>query len=227
MNHDDISILIAEDDNELRALYVEYLELFFKNIYEAKDGVEAYDIYKKESPDIIVSDIGMPRLDGLSLIKRIRKDDKKTQILILSAYTDKEMLLQAIKLHLFEYLIKPVPSTKLKEILITMISSVTLDNNFLTLSDGYRWEKDSKQLYLKEEIVKLHESEKRLLEILIKSYNSNVSNEQIHNFVFHDMPDKEYSVNSITSLIKRVRKKLPKDTISTNYSSGYTLNILK
>ncbi|WP_415249607.1 response regulator transcription factor [Sulfurimonas sp.] len=225
MSHKEVSILIAEDDKELRELYVEYLELFFSKVYQAKDGLEAFDIYKKESPNIIISDIGMPRLDGLSLIQRIRKQDKKTLILILSAYTDKEVLLEAVKLHLFEYLVKPIKSHELKDTILKMIKSIESDDTCIKMSDGYRWVKESQQLYSKKIHIELKESEKKLLEILLKSLNSNVSCESIYQYVYHDLPDKEYSLNSVTSLVKRLRKKLPQGTISTNYGSGYRLNI--
>ena len=69
----DISILIAEDEQKLLNSMVEYLELFFEKVYTAQDGMTAYEIYEKQKPDIIIADIHMPRLDGLSMIEKIRK----------------------------------------------------------------------------------------------------------------------------------------------------------
>lgn len=217
-----ISILIAEDDNALRELYVEYLSLFFDTVYQARDGQEALSIYRDKSPDIIISDINMPKIDGLSLIEEIRKNDKKTAIVILSAYADQEILLQAIKLHLFEYLVKPVASQELKELILKMIKEIKIKREYLYLGDGYKWDKIEHKLYKDNTQIKLQEGEKRLLMILLHNLNTNVSTESLYQYLFSDMPQKEYSSYAITSVIKRVRKKLPPNIIQTNYGNGYT-----
>lgn len=222
-----MSILIAEDDMRLRQLYVEYLSLFFNTVYESKDGKEALCIYKDKLPDIIISDINMPKLDGLSLIKEIRKKDQTTPIVILSAYADQEILLEAVKLHLFEYVVKPVDSQELKELIFSMIKKIHLKREYIYMVDGYKWDKNKQHLYKETKEIKLQESEKRLLIILIQHLNANVSTETLYQYVFADMPEKEYSSHAITSLIKRVRKKLPPDTIQTNYGYGYTFSVPK
>ena len=120
----DISILIAEDEKKLLTSMVEYLQLFFKDVYAAEDGVSAYEIYQQKRPDIIVADIHMPRLDGLSMIEKIRKKDKTTKIIITTAHSDKEKLLQAIELHLVKYMVKPVQSDRLKELLFSLVKEL-------------------------------------------------------------------------------------------------------
>lgn len=227
MNKQNISILIAEDDTQLRALYVEYLSLFFETVFEAKDGKEAFMIYKEKLPDIIISDINMPKMDGLALIELIRQKDTKTPIVILSAYADQEMLLQAVKLHLFEYLVKPVNSQELKEIILRMIKNIYSKREYIYLPEGYKWHKDSDSLYFENKQISLQDSEKRLLSILMRHANNNVSTESLYQYIFSDKPEKEYSAYAITSLIKRARKKLPDNTIQTNYGNGYTLCIPK
>jgi DNA-binding response OmpR family regulator len=222
-----ISILIAEDDIRLRQLYVEYLALFFNTVYEAKDGLEALQIYKEKSPDIIISDINMPKLDGLQLIEKIRQKDMQTQVVILSAYADQETLLQAIKLNLFEYLVKPVESQQLKDLIMSMIRKIQHAKNHLCMPDGYKWHKEHRQLFKNDLEIILQEGEKRLLEILIRYINTNVSNETLYQYIFSDEPQKEYSSHAITSLVKRVRKKLPDNIIRTNYGNGYTFSIKK
>ena len=117
----DISILIAEDEEKLLHSMVEYLQLFFTYVFAAKDGMHALEIYEKEKPDIIVADIHMPQLDGLSMIEKIRKKDEHTKIIITTAHSDKEKLLQAIELHLVKYLVKPVESSTLKDLLLSLV----------------------------------------------------------------------------------------------------------
>ncbi len=64
----------------------------FAEIYEASDGVEALDIYKSNKIDMIMTDIEMPNMNGLSLCKEIRITDKKIPIIITTAYTSTEYL---------------------------------------------------------------------------------------------------------------------------------------
>ncbi|MAD41803.1 MAG: DNA-binding response regulator, partial [Arcobacter sp.] len=102
-----IKILYVEDDDIARENGVEYLENYFENIYEASDALTALKLYEKHQPDIIITDIQMPKLNGLEFVQRIRKTDSKTQVIVISAFSDKDYLLKAIELQLVKYLIKP------------------------------------------------------------------------------------------------------------------------
>jgi two-component system response regulator VanR len=73
-------------------------------------------LYEKYKPDIIITDIQMPKLNGLEFVKRIRQKDKKTQIIIITAFCDKDYLLKAIELGLVKYLVKPVKKKSLKRL---------------------------------------------------------------------------------------------------------------
>ena len=94
------SILLAEDDVSVRDSFKRVLLLFVKNIYTAHNGEEALALYKKYNPDIIITDIKMPKLNGLEFIQEIRKNDHDTPIIVTSAYTDQDFLLKSIKLSL-------------------------------------------------------------------------------------------------------------------------------
>jgi len=133
----DISILIAEDEKKLLNTMVEYLELFFENVYTAEDGLTAYEIYKKQKPDIIIADIQMPNLDGLSMIEKIRKKDLRTKIIITTAHSEKEKLIQAIELHLVKYLTKPVQSDILKEILLSLVDELRQKRDRADLKEAF------------------------------------------------------------------------------------------
>ncbi|OCL96180.1 response regulator transcription factor [Aliarcobacter thereius] len=72
-----LNLLYAEDDLELRDKVVYFIKDKFENIYLASDGIDALEIYNKKIVDIIITDISMPKLTGIDLIKEIRKRDKK------------------------------------------------------------------------------------------------------------------------------------------------------
>jgi len=219
----DISILIAEDEKELLNSMVEYLELFFENVYRAEDGLTAYEIYKKEKPDIIISDINMPRLDGLSMIEKIRQKDLETKIIITSAHSDKEKLMQAIGLHLIKYLIKPVQSDKLKELLLSLVDELRQKRDRVYLKEAFYWDKTTNKLFHEEDEVSLKPKEQKVLELLCSRVNQSISAIDIYNFLYDDQPERDFSSDAITSLMKRIRQKLPKETIKSSYGVGYIL----
>ncbi len=219
----DISILIAEDEKKLLNSMVEYLQLFFTYVYAAEDGLSALDIYKKKRPDIIVADIHMPRLDGLSMIEKIRKTDKDTKIIITTAHSDKEKLLQAIELHLVKYLVKPVDSSTLKDLLLALVDELREKNHIVSLKDGYFWDIEKQKLYKDDEEILLKNREQKVLTLLYKKANQTVSAIDIYNTLYEDQPERDFSSDAITSLIKRLRQKLPKNTLKSSYGVGYIL----
>lgn len=219
----DISILIAEDEKKLLHSMVEYLQLFFTHVYTAEDGISAYSIYQKEKPDIIVADIHMPRMDGLSMIEKIRKKDKETKIIITTAHSDKEKLLQAIELHLVKYLVKPVQSDQLKEILLSIVDELRKKDHYTYLKEAFYWDKTKKKLFQNGNEIELKPKEQKVLDLLCSKANQTISSIDIYNYLYEDQPERDFSSNAITSLMKRIRHKLPKGTIKSNYGVGYIL----
>jgi DNA-binding response OmpR family regulator len=219
----DISILIAEDEKQLLNSMLEYLELFFEKVYTAEDGQTAYEIYKKEKPDIIISDINMPYLDGLTMIEKIRKKDLQTKIIITTAHSEKEKLMQAIELHLVKYLVKPVQSDKLKELLLSLVEELRQKRNHIYLKEKFYWDKIKKKLFHEEDEVSLKPKEQKVLELLCSRTNQSISAIDIYNYLYEDQPERDFSSNAITSLMKRIRQKLPKETIKSAYGVGYLL----
>ncbi len=219
----DISILIAEDEKKLLHSMVEYMQLFFTHVYAAEDGLSAYDIYQKKKPDIIVADIHMPRLDGLSMIEKIRKKDKETKIIITTAHSDKEKLFQAIELHLVKYLVKPVQSDQLKELLLSLVDELQKKKHYTYLKELFYWDKTKKKLFQNEVEVELKPKEQKILDLLCSKANQTISSIDIYNYLYEDQPERDFSSYSITSLMKRIRQKLPKNTIKSSYGIGYIL----
>ncbi|RLA81827.1 MAG: DNA-binding response regulator [Epsilonproteobacteria bacterium] len=220
----DISILVAEDDVALRNELVEYMSIFIDTIYEADDGKEALAMYKKHKPDILFADINMPHLNGLELIEEIREVDADIEIIIISAYTDTSYLLKAIELKLVSYIVKPIETMRLKNMLMKSIENVKLKakskKSIVELSDDCYWDSSQKQLYINENQIKLSSHELLFLECLIKAKNSTVSYEYIHNFVYDTT---EFSKDAIISMVKRLRQKTSKNIVMASYKVGYRI----
>lgn len=219
----DISILLAEDEEELRESTYEYLQMFFNRVYSAACGREAYEIYKEKRPNIILTDINMPNLDGLSLISKIRQRDKETKIIIMSAHSDQEKLLHAVKLHLETYLIKPIKSDVLKKVLFDTVEQIRVTSRRIYFSDNIYWDSETSAFWENNAEIQLRKKETLLLKLLCSKPGHNFSSEDIFNSLHHSSKENEFSNDAVTSLVKRIRSKLPKNTIKTVYGSGYKI----
>lgn len=218
-----IKILYVEDDEIARENGIEYLENFFEQIYEARDAIIALQLYEKYKPDIIITDIQMPKLNGLEFVKRIRQKDKKTQIIIITAFCDKDYLLKAIELGLVKYLVKPVREKEFEEALFLCINALEKDEtNIFQLSEFTSFDIFNKNLISNNEIVKLRAKELDFLELLIKNKNRYVTYEEIENYVWNDSV---MTKDALKTLVKNIKTKIPKDLILNLTNSGYKIAI--
>lgn len=112
------NIIYAEDDNQIRKNLEELFVDFFKEVYVASDGLEALKFFndlKKENIriDAIISDLNMPNMNGISLLKKVRELDEDIPFYFTTAYSDESFLIEAIRLNVTAYFIKPVEVDKL------------------------------------------------------------------------------------------------------------------
>lgn len=220
---DNIKVLYVEDDDLARLNGVEFLENYFDTIYEAKDGLEALSLYKKYSPDIIISDIQMPKLNGLEFISRIRKEDKKTQAIITTAYSTKEYLLKAVELHLVKYLIKPIKYDELLQTLQECVNSLKNSNsNVVQICKDMSFDTYNKTLTKDKELVKLRAKEILLLELLIKNQNRYVTYQEIENYVW---VDDVMSKDALKTLVRRLKGYFTCNCISNLSGVGYKIDV--
>ncbi|MDY0051371.1 MAG: response regulator, partial [Aliarcobacter sp.] len=196
-------------------------ENYFENIYEASDAIKALQLYEKYKPDIIITDIQMPKLNGLEFVKRIRQKDKKTQIIVITAFYDKDYLLKAIELGLVKYLVKPVNEKEFEEALFLCINSLEEnETNIIKLDENSYFDTFNKNLFVNSEIVKLRTKEILFLELLIKNSNRYVSYEEIENYVWYDS---FMTKDALKTLVKNIKTKIPKDLILNLTNSGYKI----
>ncbi|RBQ26860.1 MULTISPECIES: response regulator transcription factor [Arcobacteraceae] len=218
-----IKILYVEDDDISRENGIEYLENYFETIYEASNAITALQIYEKYKPDIIITDIQMPKLDGLEFVKRIRQKDKNTQIIIITAFCKQEYLLKAVELHLIKYLIKPVNEKDFESALSLCIEALSEDiSNIVKLDEDSYFDTFNKTLVIKNEIVKLRAKEIAFLDILIKNKSRYVSYEELEAYIWFDSV---MTKDALKTLVKNIKHKLPNDLIQNLTNIGYKIGL--
>jgi len=153
----DLKILYVEDNDTTRETMTDVLVDLFKEVIVAVDGSDALAKYDENKVDIILTDINMPKLNGIEMIRKIRETNKKIPILVLSAYSDSEYFLDTIRLGIDGYIIKPISS---EQLLITIGKSaerISLEKE----NEDYKHNLEAK---VKEEITKREYQEKILIQ---------------------------------------------------------------
>ena len=103
-------ILLCEDDPDIQASLKNILEKHGYETHTAPDGQEAIAMAIKVNPDVILLDIRMPKLDGLEVAGEIRKHNTQTKIIFITAFQSPELIKEAAKYNIFDYIIKPASS---------------------------------------------------------------------------------------------------------------------
>lgn len=220
---ENLSVLYVEDDDIARENGIEYLENYFNTVYEAPDAITALKLYEAHKPDIIITDIQMPRLNGLEFVKRIRQKDRKTQVIIITAFSDAEYLLKAVELKLVKYLIKPVKEEAFEEALRLCIESIHEEySNIVTLSENSYFDRYNQTLVVDNELVKLRTKEIALFTLLLRYKNRYVTYSEIEHIVWQESV---MTKDALKTLIKNLKAKLPENCISNLTGTGYKLEL--
>ena len=121
-----LTLLYVEDDDVIRNELSQLLSNFFSQVKVAKDGKEGLRTYLENQNhiDIILTDVNMPGLNGIEMIKKIRGVNNKVPVIFATAYSDNEFLAEAIKLKVQEYIVKPIDIRKLLDLLNEIASSL-------------------------------------------------------------------------------------------------------
>jgi len=224
------TILLADDEEEIRTDLALFLEFSDYKILQASNGKEAYQSYLDNSLDLIITDIEMPKLNGLELVERIREKDGDIPIIIISGYSDKDKLLRAIKLNLVDYIIKPFTRKGMLSTITDLFNKEMKQNEALVEDifnhENYYFNFSSHLFRCNEVNYHLTKKQSQVLMLFVK--NPNVIFEPVDIYYYlHPDYNQEYSNASIRNIIKRLRAILPEGVIESIYSRGYRFNINK
>ena len=227
-----LKLLYIEDDKDIQEIYLDILKESVDEVYSAFDGEEGYELYLSIKPDILLLDINMPKINGLSLAKKIREVDKDIKIIITTSYGQQANLLEAIELYLVKYILKPIEPNVLRNALIKAINEIEQTQggdgkNVFLLDKDVTWDRELEKLTKNGEEIKLTKNERRLLSFLSTDKSRVYTFFEIFDYLSYDNFDKEYDANQIRALVKLVRKKIPKNAIMNVYGEGYRFNPLR
>ncbi len=216
------SILYVEDEPAIQSAMNEYLQSYFKDVFLASDGKVALKLYKKYLPDVLLLDIGIPKISGLTLAKKIRQENNTVKILMLTAHSEVSILLEATELKLTKYLLKPISPKTFKDSMKILAHEFHLQSShYISLDAHTIWDKETKTLRTHNKELSLREKELRLLELFLAHRDQTVSYADIMVGIWEDSFEREISIDSVKNQVSQLRKKLPKDIISSVYGQGY------
>ena len=216
------SVLLAEDDNIVRANLTGILTMLFSKVYTASNAEDAYRLYQDKSPNVIITSIIMPKKDEISFIEQIRCYDYDIPIVLLVNSDEQELLIHTADLSVEGYLIKPVEPEKLSYLLCKAIQRTHKSVELISLGKELSYNSATKELYKSGTAVMLGLKEQKLIQLLIDNRHKTVTKEEIEKVLWKLNP----TCNSaIKNIILRVRKKLGLNLIVSVRGIGYRLNI--
>lgn len=221
-NLKNLTILIVEDDNKIKSSIARALEWLFKSVILAKNGDEGLKKFKKYNPDLVLTDIVMPIMDGLEMTKEIKQISQSTPVIVFSAFSDRDRLLGAIDARVDKYLIKPLSDDELCE----EISKVAKDRIDLTsqidIGRGIKFDK-TKRVLIKDDGTQIGLTKKELafLTILAQRMDTLVLHEEIKQNVW---TDERVSDAAIRTFVKRIRDKVGVNLIKNISGLGYKIS---
>ncbi len=125
-----MSLLVVEDEKELNNELVSMLGMFFQSIDYAYDGKEALEKYKLNKPDIILTDITMPKMDGITMSRKIKIVNPNQSIIVLSAHDDTKFMIELIDIRIDQFILKPFDKNTLFYKLLKVAEEITYKKEF-------------------------------------------------------------------------------------------------
>lgn len=209
-----MKILLLEDNKRLNETIVKRLEAKGFNVHSFTDGQMAYEEID-EGFSCYVLDINVPSLDGLELLKKIREYNEDTPIIIISSTVELDVIRNSYKYGCNDYIKKPF---FIDELEIKIEKLCHIDKDMIEITKDCKFYFKDSLLESNENKEHLSRKERILLNLLLSQKGKVVPFSAIQTIVWEG---NVASIDSIRSLVRRIRKKLPGDLIETVVDVGY------
>ncbi len=220
-------VLFVEDSKHLRNYVAKALKRAGYATDTAADGEEGFFLASSNTYDAIVLDLMLPKIDGLEILRRLRRDGCKTHLLILTARTAIEDRVRGLELGADDYLVKPFAIEELVARVHALVRrGYDTKANVVTIG-SLKIDTSARRVTLDEEELKVPPREYALLEYLARRKGHIVSREEIENHVYDHA--KEVKSNAVDSAVCLLRKRLHRDGkqfLKTVHRQGYLLDVL-
>jgi len=174
-----LSVLLVEDDRLSLFVYAEFIKNIVTEVYSAANGREGIKVFKKNKPDIIITDIMMPEMDGLEMIREIKKLDPNVKVIMISGHSEADYFIRSIDLGVDGYLLKPVDNTRLENKITELGKNILLSQKvenmmeeLKTLNLELEEKVKDRTLLLSNEIKEKENAEKALIKAKEKAEES-------------------------------------------------------
>ena len=215
-----MKILFVEDEKEIVRLLENAIGGYFAEFHIASNGKDGIRKFKEISPDIIITDIMMPELNGLDMAKELKKINSKVPIVVLSAFSDKDKLLNAIDVGIVKYFIKPFDPDELLEYLDNMCEQIT--DKIVFLIDNFKFNKITNNLYKGDKYIDIANRETEFLQLLLENSKDIIDNKMIKKVLWKD---DTVSDDRVRTFIKRFRAKTSTKLVKNTKAYGYKITL--
>lgn len=164
-----VSLVLAEDEAGVRQSMADLFQNFFERLYLCSNGREALEVWQRERAQLIVTDVRMPDMDGIELARRVRTIDPWQRILVVSAYSDTESLLNLLNQGVSGFLLKPVDIPSLLETLLRELRLIRLQSQERQLTHRLEQEVEKRTQELdraNQDLVRLIQSRETMLRLV-------------------------------------------------------------
>jgi DNA-binding response OmpR family regulator len=219
-----MNILLIEDDIQLNTTLTNFLNSFDHSTAAFTDGEQALLEIDKNNFDLYIIDINIPKINGLEIIKYIRKKDINTPVIVITASLELQNFKEAYSRGCSEYIKKPFYLEEL-EIRIDKLQKNRCAN-ILKIANDISYDLDYEELKIHNQPVKLRKKERRLLTILLENVNKTVNTEVLHDYIWENEIKESYPLRQ---LVNDLRKKFNtgKSFIFADVGRGYRFEIKK
>ena len=129
---EDLTVLYVEDEAEARNNTARFLKTVCKTLYTACDGLEGMALYEEFLPDLVITDIRMPKMDGIQMARQIRQHNAQQPIIFMTAYSESDYFLRAIEMQVDGYLLKPVDYDLLRKKIADVVAHIRIKREVLS-----------------------------------------------------------------------------------------------
>jgi DNA-binding response OmpR family regulator len=193
------------------------LKQFFNRFFATSNAEDALEVFYDNDIDILIVDIELPMMSGIDFIKQIRKTHKDIPIVIISAYTKTDYLLESIELKLEQYIVKPFTTQKIHK-LLDYLNHLYMYDDTREITDGVFFSRHNGTISFANQTHNLTSKEFKILDIL--SQAKAISYDELASLWEDEAP----SQNAIRSCIKHLRKKLPDGLLQNHSGFGYVID---